>query len=183
MSWRKWQWPIRIEAVSLIFVLSLCAGEPTILDDFQKRVKDYAALHRKLDGEMPRLKASPAEALDKHQHELAARIAAARQSAAQGNIFTPPIAAEFHELIAGALRGDRAMRIRRSLAAAEPVQMEARVNEVYPHHVPLQTMPPTLLLSLPKLPKELDYRLIGHSLVLRDAEANLIVDILPNAIP
>ncbi len=75
------------------------------------------------------------------------------------------------------------MRIRRSLAAAEPVQMEARVNEVYPHHVPLQTMPPTLLLSLPKLPKELDYRLIGHSLVLRDAEANLIVDILPNAIP
>ena len=60
--------------------------------------------------------------------------------------------------------------------------LRARVNDPYPHHVPLQSMPPSLLQSLPKLPKELDYRVVGRDSVLRDTEANLIVDFIPDAI-
>jgi hypothetical protein len=40
-----------------------------------------------------------------------------------------------------------------------------------------------LLENLPSLPKELEYRVIGHNLVLRDARANLIVDFIERAIP
>ena len=34
-----------------------------------------------------------------------------------------------------------------------------------------------------KLPKGYEYRVVNHSLVLLDVEANLIVDYMPNAIP
>jgi hypothetical protein len=42
-------------------------------------------------------------------------------------------------------------------------------------------MPPTLLAVLPELPKGLEYRLIGKTLILYDADASLIVDFIPNA--
>ena len=38
-----------------------------------------------------------------------------------------------------------------------------------------------ILQSLPPLPEELQYRIIGQSLVLWDCHANLIVDFLPGA--
>ena len=40
-----------------------------------------------------------------------------------------------------------------------------------------------LLRKLPDLPPELEYRLVGRSLILRDVKANLIVDILRDVVP
>jgi len=154
------------------------------MDEFEKRVDEYAKLHRKLDSDLPPLKpTSSAEALADHRHELARRISLARQGAAQGEIFAPPVAAEFRRWIAITMQGRRGKRIRRSLAAAEPVQLPLHVNDAHPTYVPLQSTPPSLLLNLPKLPKEVDYRVVGHNLVLRDTEADLIVDCIPDAIP
>lgn len=74
--------------------------------------------------------------------------------------------------------------MRTSLRNDEPVSdVPVRVNAVYPEHIPLQTTPPSILLNLPELPRELDYRIVGHTLVLRDVGANLIVDYIPGAIP
>ena len=73
--------------------------------------------------------------------------------------------------------------MRQSLRRSEPVAVPLRVNESYPESVPLQTTPPSLLRNLPKLPPELEYRVVGRALVLRDTGANLIVDLLPNALP
>jgi hypothetical protein len=56
------------------------------------------------------------------------------------------------------------------------------VNAKYPPNAPLSTMPPTVLLNLPKLPQGLEYRFVGKHLILFDSKANLIVDILRNAI-
>ena len=81
------------------------------------------------------------------------------------------------------MKGPQAARIQDSLQRAEPVQLELQVNAVYPASVPLQSTPPSLLLNLPKLPPEVDYRVVGDKLVLRDVEANLIVDFIPHAIP
>jgi hypothetical protein len=39
-----------------------------------------------------------------------------------------------------------------------------------------------VLLALPKLPKELEFRFVGSTLILRDTKANIIADILPNAL-
>lgn len=43
--------------------------------------------------------------------------------------------------------------------------------------------PPTLLMHLPLLPKELQYRIVGSTLVLYDMSSDLIVDFMPNAVP
>ena len=45
------------------------------------------------------------------------------------------------------------------------------------------TVPAASLLVLPPLPDTLDYRFVGRDLVLRDAEANLIVDYIVGAVP
>jgi hypothetical protein len=44
-------------------------------------------------------------------------------------------------------------------------------------------MPPTLLMSFPRVPAELEYRFIGSTLILRDVGENLIIDLIPNALP
>ncbi|HLY20154.1 MAG TPA: hypothetical protein VKR61_23160, partial [Bryobacteraceae bacterium] len=90
---------------------------------------------------------------------------------------------EFRRLIGLTLQAE-APRIRRSLHRAEPVQLhDLRVDRSYPEGVPLQSTPPTILLNLPKLPSELEYRVVGRALVLLDVEANLIVDYIPDALP
>ena len=47
----------------------------------------------------------------------------------------------------------------------------------------LPTMPAKLLLNLPTLPKELEYRIVKKDLILRDVKGDIIVDFIPNAIP
>jgi hypothetical protein len=57
------------------------------------------------------------------------------------------------------------------------------VNDLFPEDLPLTTTPPTLMLKLPELPPELVYRFVGHDLILRDIKAELVVDLIPNALP
>lgn len=115
---------------------------------------------------------------------MAAKVRAARPNAKHGDIFTPKIAEYFRHQIAASLSGRQGVRIRASLRHAEPVDgISIDVNKTYPAGVPLQSTPPSLLLKLPTLPKELEYRIVGHDLVLHDIAANLIVDYVPNAIP
>lgn len=44
-------------------------------------------------------------------------------------------------------------------------------------------MPPTLLLNLPQLPKQVRYRFVGRNLLLVGRENGLIVDYLTGALP
>ena len=55
------------------------------------------------------------------------------------------------------------------------------VNMEWPEQVLFGFVPPQLLATLPLLPPELQYRIIGNTLVLWDHHANLIVDFLPGA--
>lgn len=155
-----------------------------LVQNFEKLVVDYVKLHKAAEAKLPPLKltASP-EIIANHQHNLAGRIREERQNARQGEIFTTKISEEFHRLIGMVMGGPEAGRIKTSLKAAEPVHLQLRVNDEYPAGVPLQSMPPTLLQNLPKLPAEVEYRVVGPSLILRDVKANLIVDFIPQAIP
>jgi hypothetical protein len=47
----------------------------------------------------------------------------------------------------------------------------------------LPTVPPNVLANLPQLPEDLEYRILGRDLILRDVHANLIVDFVPRIIP
>jgi hypothetical protein len=174
-------------------VVSIVRGQPqaqvnadaAIVQDFEKRVAEYEKLHKNIEGTLPRLKPTAApEKIEHHEHELAHRIREARRSARQGDIFTPEISVEFRRLIALAMQGQKATDVKQSLKHAEPVLARPlRVNHRYPEGVPLQSTPPTLLLNLPKLPPDVEYRIVGHDLILLDVKCNLIVDFITNAIP
>jgi hypothetical protein len=157
-----------------------------LVQDFQNRVADYVKLHKQAEAGLPKLKKSTdsMEKIHHHEHELREAIVALRTGAEQGTIFTPEIGAEFRRLINIAYHFD-AKQIRESLLSSEPgtANVHVHVNHEYPDNMPLQTMPPTLLLNLPPLPPELEYRIVGRELVLRDIEANLIVDMVPGVVP
>ena len=156
-----------------------------VLQDFDKRVAAYLSLHNKAKSELPAAKSTTSsEKIVDHRREMGPKLQAARPEAKQGQIFTPEIGRVFRRLIATPFNGPDGQRIRASLRRAEPVKgIQLRANEKYPERIPLQSTPPTLLLDLPKLPPELDYRIVGRSLVLRDVAANMIVDFLPDALP
>jgi hypothetical protein len=159
--------------------------DSAVLKEFNRRVSDYVKVHKDAQSAAHRLKPTGSQqAIKEHEHQFAERIRAARQGAAQGNIFAPEIAQEFRRLVSVTMRGPQAARIRRSFESAAPVHLRTlRVDSAYPSTVPLQSTPPSLLLNLPPLPPQVEYRVAGHSLVLRDTEANLVVDFIPNAIP
>lgn len=155
-----------------------------ILRDFESRVSEYAKLHKAIEAKMPALKPTDSSGeIEHHQHELAEEIRKARRGAKQGDIFTPPIHVEFHRLITIAMQGQDAARIHTSLRSAEPVRLRLQINADYPANVPLQSTPPSLLMNLPKLPEEIEYRVVGNNLVLCDAHANLVIDFMAGAIP
>ncbi len=151
---------------------------------FEDLIAAYATLHRNLSKDLPSAKPTtePDQLLDR-QKALARKIREARAHAHQGDIFTPDISKEFKRLLAIAMQGKNSTDIKKSLQRSEPVQLALHVNDGYPANVPLQSTPPTILMNLPRLPQELEYRIVGHALVLRDAPANVVVDLIPDAIP
>jgi hypothetical protein len=152
-----------------------------VIQDYEKRIASYVELRGKVESKLPSLKATPSQdKIEQHESELAHAIREARGAARQGDIFRPDIAAEIRRLVRMAMRPGHGKRIQDSLNSAEPVQVQVRVNEQYPGKVPLQSMPPSLLMNLPPLPAGLEYRLAGHDLILLDTKPNLVVDLINN---
>jgi hypothetical protein len=56
------------------------------------------------------------------------------------------------------------------------------VNATYPEGNPLPTVPATILQALPTLPPDVEYRIVDRNLILRDVDANIIVDFIPRVI-
>jgi hypothetical protein len=155
-----------------------------IVQDFEKRVAGYVSLQKSLAKGLSSTKPTdePQIILDR-QRDLAGRIRVARRQARQGAIFSPEISKEFHRLLGFAREGQNDAHIKKSLERAEPVYLRLRVNDAYPAGIPLQSTPPTILMNLPLLPPDLEYRIAGHALVLRDTTANIVVDLIPDALP
>ena len=183
-----------IRLLPLIASIGLSASAQTqpapqdapVVADFQQRISDYLKTRKTAEGEIKKLKPTNSlEAIKHHEHELGERIRQARKQAKPGDIFAPPIAAMFRRLIGQTMQTSEAPAIVASLNHAEPSARvpDLHVNANYPERAPLQSTPPSLLLNFPKLPPELEYRFSGHTLILRDQGANLIVDFLTGALP
>lgn len=188
---RKLQCAIAVTAAWLVAGIAVTAqnktarnaGADAALQEFNTRVNQYLQFRKDKAGSLPGPTTSASKITDTREG-IRARILANRGAAKQGDIFTKTVAAYFHRQIASAFHGARGNRVLASLQHAEPLnEVHVNVNQPYPDGVPLQSMPPTLLLKLPKLPKELQYRIVGRNLVLLDTEPNLVVDLLPDAIP
>lgn len=168
-------------AVSLAY-LAHASGEPVnkdskIIAAFEKRVADYLKLHNQARSALgPEKATDSSETIATREREMAERIRALRPNARRGAIFSASARAEFRRLVNISSQGASGSHIRASLARSEPVDVPLRVNGVYPKDKALQSTPSTLLQNLPPLPKEIEYRVVGRKLVLRDIGANLIID-------
>lgn len=152
--------------------------------EFEGRVKEYTQRREEIEEGLPKLsKQATAEEIAAHKDALLQKVLAERRGAAKGNIFTPEAERHIRNVIGITYKGRDRMQLRKELAEAENASVPVKVNAVYPETAELLEMPPTLLLALPQLPKQVRYRFVGTSLLLVDRENHLIVDYMTNALP
>jgi hypothetical protein len=172
-------------AVSVGAAAGQDAGRPDGLQLFAERVAAYAELHQRVDAVFPPWKATDDVAsIFRRRAYLAAAIKAERPSARQGDIFPASAASAVRGIVADALGNvDVEFMLEGLYEECEmPVGYHPQVNAGYPQWA-THEMPFVLLTALPVLPAGIQYRLIDHDLLLWDVDANLIVDVLPDAIP
>ena len=147
--------------------------------DFDTRMTSYATLRDRLQQGLPplRLTDNPRD-IRRAEQALAKRIRAARSGAHGGEIFTTEITAAFKDALV--------LETRPSVCAAilddNPGHFSYDINDTYPKRRPLSTVPPGILMLLPRLPADVYYRFLGRELILHDTRANVILDRIPNAI-
>jgi hypothetical protein len=157
--------------------------QAVLLKDYKERIDAYLKIHNEAKKSAPPLKEThePAD-IKNAQDALAARIRERRVHAKQGDILTPEIAKHFRALLSPELKGEEGRDTRKVLKDDAPAAVPLKVNAKYPSSATLPTVPANLLLNLPTLPKELDYRIVNKDLILRDVDADIIVDFMQNAI-
>ena len=164
---------------------TLSAKDKLVFAAFEKRAKQYSKLREDLEGKMPKLsKEAKPEEIEAHKKQFQDRVRAARSAAKHGDIFTPDSAALIRTIIKDEFKGRERVELRDTvLRESDTKAVPLRVNYPYPESQELLEMPPTLLLRLPPLPKQLRYRFVGRSMLLVDRENGLIVDYMTNALP
>jgi hypothetical protein len=151
--------------------------------EFHKSVTDYAELHEKLEKTLTPLPDKPTpEQVTAHQRALERLLVRARADAKAGDIFTAPVRAYFRRQIARVLEGPAGQAVLESILDEDTRAVRPRVNSRYPQNIPVSNVSPQILLVLPRLPEELEYRFIGERLVLLDVHSYTIVDYIDRAL-
>ena len=191
LDFRRWA---LAGAAGMLVVVAACKTEeakppadPTkqVFEDFAKRVDNYMKVRKPLADSVGELDPTKSQAeITARGVGLANALIAARAQAKPGDIFTPEVATILATLIKQEYsRRTEPVQETRDDQQDELPDFVPKVNQLYPTTYPLATFPATLLPLLPPLPDELEYRVVQHYLVIRDVEANVIVDFMPNAVP
>ncbi|HJU43843.1 MAG TPA: hypothetical protein VJ691_13540 [Vicinamibacterales bacterium] len=151
--------------------------------EFHKRIEAYMKIHKEADSKVPSLKRTddPNE-ISSREKALADMIMTLRPGAQTGDIFAKEYQPYFVDIVQEDFK-QRSVADRKALVHELPKGAKVSINTVYPTTLPLITFPATLLRKLPDLPPELEYRIVGRHLLLRDVKANLIVDALYDVVP
>jgi len=158
--------------------------DAAILADFNARLDNYVKKQRVLMKKLPLSEDSTPTQIKARQEALAADLRAIRTNAKPGDIFTPQVAALFKRLINPEVK-EQPRETKQALEEedGETAQVNLKINATWPDSEPLTTVPGNLLATLPQLPMDVEYRISNkHHLVLRDVDANIIVDYIYNAI-
>jgi hypothetical protein len=175
----------------LALLMAVCVGaavppaqpvtEAAALAEFSAAIDAYVALHRQLEGPVPTITISDdADEIKRAVAALGAQIRTSRKDARAGDIFTPTVAGVIRTRIHAGCGGD-VDAVHASAHDEAPRLRKPVVNGAWPGEA-MTFMPPTVLCQLPPLPEELEYRFVNRDLVLWDAHANLIVDVLRDAL-
>jgi len=167
-------------------VLTPTALEERTLRDFDQRIDRYVRLHRRLERDLPPEHLfGDLEGMPIAVEALHNAMVAARPNATAGTIFTPGVAQLLTTRLALAI----------TAAGLTPAEAMIAMNLGYRQRIPAAEVNgrippgrhvrvwPALLATLPPLPEELEYRFVGWDLVLVDVHADLVLDILKDALP
>lgn len=153
--------------------------------EFTDRLQEYLSVRQEVARDLlsERLFDDPGEMLFVRD-ALRRSIRDARPYARAGDLFTPRAASAFRHIIAATAAAERLdpKDFARELRAERlPGAKPPAVNRSYDWRLGAW-MWPALLQALPPLPPDLQYRLVDDDLVLIDLRANLVVDILEDAL-
>ncbi len=173
-----------LRAMTMVLAMagSVAAAQDTrtALAQFRERADSYAQLQRQITRAFP----EPDEGDESWgmmlaRHHAAAELRRARGAAQAGDIFIfiPPVHPIFRERIAAALAGpdQHALRAAAARSTHDAGGRKAAVDQPFPAAA---LLPVRLILALPELPPELEYRLAGRDLVLWNVYAELVADVL-----
>lgn len=162
----------------------LSEADAQALATMNDRLKEYVELHKKVEETLPKLpKEATPQQIDKNQRLLEQRLREARKSAKQGDIFTPEARPVIKRLLAAVFAGPDGKQLKASIMDENPVGISITVNGRYPDTVPISTVPPDVLQTLPALTEDMEYRFVGDNLILLDAHAHVVADFIADAIP
>ena len=165
----------------------LSPADAQALATMNDRLKQYVELHIKLEEKLPKLpKDATPQQIDKNQRALEKLVREARTTAKPGDIFTPEARPVIKRLLATVFGGPDGKQLKASIMDENPVEpatIKLTVNARYPDVVPLTSVPPQVLQTLPKLSEDLEYRFVGDWLILLDVHAHVIADYIDNALP
>jgi hypothetical protein len=159
-------------------------ADAAAIKQFDDAIAQYLALRQGLRSEVAGpVKDSTALQLNNASDALAGAIQRARVKARVGAIFSEPVAAAIKRRINDLMRTGKMSEVLAGIDDDGAASPAPTVHLRFPSSVQLATMPPSLLAVLPPLPRELEYRIVGRTLVLRDVDASLVLDYIPNAVP
>ncbi|MGH9906352.1 MAG: hypothetical protein ACRD8U_12315 [Pyrinomonadaceae bacterium] len=158
--------------------------EKQLIDDLNRHVKDYLKQRQRVKAKLPSIsKDATPEQIDAYQKSFVEGLRAMRAGTKAGYIFNKETAVYLRTIIKTELPPREKAEIREVVLEADTKGVPLRINYPYPDTKELTQMPPTLLLKLPQLPKEVKYRYVGRHLTLIDSDNGLIVDYMLNALP
>lgn len=171
-------------SVSITAQTAFSPQQRAILSEFENRAKGYIKLREQADNGLPKLpKKATKEQIQAHHDAFLKAVQQARAGTRQGDIFTPDASVIIRQMIKDEFKGRDRADLRARVFEAENTGIRVKVNVEYPQSKEVMDMPPQLLLTLPQLPKDLKYRLVGEYLLLVDRENEMIVDYMTNALP
>jgi hypothetical protein len=179
----------KVPAPSAPPATSASPGEPPVnelaaaMAAFRKRVDGYLELRDQVADDYPEVKETgDPKKISMREQALGQAIGRARQSAKAGDVFGPDMSPHLARIVAEDWES-RSPADRKALLGELPPGLELKVNQAYPTTLPLVSVPAKLLARLPMLPEALEYRLLDRRLLLRDRDANVVVDVLVGVLP
>ncbi|MDQ5844529.1 MAG: hypothetical protein M3539_04465 [Acidobacteriota bacterium] len=162
----------------------LTPQEKKIVAAFNRHVKDYIKQRDLARKKLPALsKEATPEQIEAYQKSFVERLRGMRAGTKQGYIFKP----DFTEYVRTTIKTEFPPRdkaeIMQTILEADTKGVPLKVNYPFPESKELTQIPPTLLLKLPTLPKEVKFRFVGRHMLLVDTDSGLIVDYTLNALP
>ena len=150
---------------------------------FLDRLQDYVRYHNNVEKMVLPLvdTKDPAKIADREK-ALGDALIKQRPDAKPGDFFLP----QYQPILLNIIKEDFAKRPladRKALIQELPKGMSIDVNTIYPTTIALATFPGNLLQKLPQLPRQLEYRIVGRDLILRDVTGNVVVDVLRDVFP